>query len=71
MFAEFSLFWDFHMWTVIAIGAVVMAIVSIVADRQRQRRIKLDHVGFIPWTGISVGAILLALVAAALAIKTG
>lgn len=63
--------WDFHIWAIVALVAAAVAIVSIVADRRRQRRSKLEQVGFMPWTGISVGAMMVALVSLALAIKAG
>ena len=63
--------WDFHIWTVIAAVAAIVSAISIVADRRRHRRIRMEQVGFMPWTGISVFAIMATLMATALAIKTG
>jgi hypothetical protein len=71
MFSELIRFWDFHMWTVIAVGAAVLAVISIIADRQRYRRAVLENVGFVPWTGISITATLVTFLATALAIKAG
>jgi hypothetical protein len=71
MLVELARFWDFHMWTVVAVVAGVVALVSILADRQRHKRVRLDRVGFMPWTGISVMATLVTVVSLALAIKTG
>jgi hypothetical protein len=63
--------WDFHFWIVAAICSALVALVSTLADRRRQRRRLLDQVGFVPWTGISIMAIGLTLIATALAIKAG
>jgi hypothetical protein len=61
--------WDFNVWALIAPMSAAVALTSIVADRRRQRRDRLDQVGFMPWTGITVGAVLVTLVTLALAIK--
>jgi hypothetical protein len=63
--------WDFHIWTVIAALGAVTALISILADRRRQRRVLLEAVGFMPWTGISVMATLVMVVSIALALKQG
>lgn len=63
--------WDFHIWTVIAVAAATVTLLSIWADRRRQRRLLLEAVGFMPWTGISVMATLVTVVAVALALKQG
>ncbi len=49
--------------------AAIAVLGSSIADRKRQRRIRIDNVGFMPWTGITVLATLTAVVAAALALK--
>jgi hypothetical protein len=71
MLTEIIRYWDFHMWTVIAVLAGVTAFTSILADQRRNKRIKLENVGFMPWTGISVMATLVTVVSLALAIKAG
>lgn len=63
--------WDFHIWALIAPIAALVALASIIADRRRQRRTRIEQVGFMPWTGISVAAVLVTLVSLALAIKAG
>ena len=63
--------WAFHIWTVIAVGGAILSTFSIVADRRRHRRTRIEQVGFMPWTGISVFAIMVTLMATALAIKAG
>jgi hypothetical protein len=71
MLAELIRYWDFHMWTVVAVAAALLALVSIFADRRRNRRTVLENVGFMPWTGISVMATLVTVMSVALAIKAG
>jgi ABC-type sugar transport system permease subunit len=63
--------WNFHVWTAVAVLAAMTALVSILADRRRQRRAVLEAVGFMPWTGISVMATLVTVVSIALALKQG
>jgi hypothetical protein len=63
--------WAFHIWTVIAIAGALLSAISIVADRRRHRRTRIENVGFMPWTGISVLAIMITLLSTALAIKAG
>ena len=71
MLAEFIRYWDFHMWSVIAALAAMLAAVSILADRRRNKRVVIENVGFMPWTGISVMATLVTVMSVALAIKAG
>jgi hypothetical protein len=71
MLADFMRFWDFHIWTIVAVAAGALALVSMLADKRRQKRNLLDNVGFMPWTGISVMATLVAVITLALALKTG
>jgi hypothetical protein len=71
MLAEIIRFWNFHMWTVVAGGSAVLAAISILADRRRNKRTVLENVGFMPWTGISVMATLVTVMSVALAIKAG
>lgn len=63
--------WEFHLWAAIAAAAVIVALISVLADRRRHQRKSIDDVGFMPWTGISVAAMMIGLVSIALAIKTG
>ena len=63
--------WDFHMWTVIAAAAAMVAAVSIFADWKRTKRKTIGKVSYIPWTGISMLAVGTTLIAAALAFKAG
>jgi hypothetical protein len=71
MLVEIIRYWDFHMWSVIAVLAAAMALTSILADRRRNKRMVLENVGFMPWTGISVMATLVTVMSVALAIKAG
>lgn len=63
--------WNFHMWTVVAALSAVASFLFILADRKRQKRDKLDQVGFVPWTGLSVLAMGVTLLSAVLAVKVG
>jgi hypothetical protein len=63
--------WHFHIWAIVAAGAAVLAVISSIADRRRQRRSLINNVGFMPWTAISLFSIGLTLVSVALAIKAG
>jgi hypothetical protein len=63
--------WDFHIWVVVAITGAAVAVISSVADWRRQRRKRLDAVGFMPWTAISLFSIGLTFVSVAFAIKAG
>ncbi len=65
-----SAFWTNHLWGVVSLFAVVTMLISSVADRRRQRRLRIDNVGFMPWTAITVLATLAAVVSAALALKS-
>jgi hypothetical protein len=71
MLPELMRYWDFHMWSVIAALAAMLALISILADRRRSKRIVIENVGFMPWTGISVMATLVTVISVALAIKAG
>lgn len=59
------------MWAVIALLSAMASAAFILADRRRQRRVRLDPVGFVPWTGLSVFAMGLTLIAAVLAVRAG
>ena len=63
--------WNFHMWAVVAVLSALAAVVFVLADRKRQKRDRLDQVGFVPWTGLSVLAMGITLIAAVLAVKAG
>jgi hypothetical protein len=57
-------------WTWIAGGcALLIAILAGVADHRRQRRDRLDDIGWVPWRGIQVAAVFCFLAAAILAVK--
>jgi hypothetical protein len=64
-------FWSKHLWGGMSLLAAMTVLVSSVADRRRQRRTRIENVGFMPWTAITVMATLAAVIFAALAIKTG
>jgi hypothetical protein len=64
-------FWSKHLWGAVSLIAALAVVGSSIADRRRQKRTRIEKVGFMPWTGITVLATLLAVVAAALAIKLG
>ncbi len=59
------------MWAVIAVLSALAAVTFVLADRKRQKRERLDQVGFVPWTGLSVLAMGITLIAAVLAVKAG
>ena len=63
--------WADHLWTSIFAIAAILAFISSVADRRRQKRTSIEDVGFMPWTLVTVLSMLLAVVTVALAIKTG
>lgn len=63
--------WNFHMWAVIAVLSAMASALFVLADRKRQKRTRLDQVGFIPWTGLSVLAMGITLICAVLAVKVG
>jgi hypothetical protein len=63
--------WAFHIWSVIAVVGAALSLISIVADRRRQKRTSIEAVGFMPWTGISVFAMMVTFMALLLAIKQG
>jgi hypothetical protein len=63
--------WNFHMWAVVAVLSAAASVLFVLADRRRQKRIRLDQVGFVPWTGLSVLAMGITLISAVLAVKAG
>lgn len=59
-------------WTWIAGGlALLVAIVAGVADHRRNRRRRLDDIGWVPWRGIQVAAVFALLGAIILGLKLG
>ena len=64
-------FWTEYSWTSIAIFSAAVVLASSVADRRRQKRTKIEDLGFMPWTLMTILSMLLTVVAIALAIKTG
>lgn len=62
-------YWADHMIMAVAIVAATCVLISIFADKRRQRRVSMDQVGFMPWTAITVFSVLVAVIATALAIK--
>jgi hypothetical protein len=63
--------WAFHSWAIVAAASALVTVISIVADRRRSKRHRLDKVGFMPWTGISIMATLVTVIAIALSLKVG
>lgn len=63
---------DAQHWYWIAGGAALaVALTAGVADLRRQRRDRLDDVGWVPWRGIQVAALFAALIVLILAVKLG
>jgi hypothetical protein len=62
---------DNYYWWIIAAGAACTVLISALADQRRQKRVRVENVGFMPWTGITLIAVMIALMATAMAIKTG
>jgi hypothetical protein len=69
MISASALYWSNHLWTALAAASAIVALISGVADRRRNRRSDMNAVGFMPWTAITVFAVLAAVVNAALALK--
>ncbi len=53
----------------IAGSAMALVVVSVLADRRRQRRRDIEAVGIVPWPLITILSVLVALFAIAFAIK--
>jgi hypothetical protein len=70
MISILNTIWDNHFWEIAASCCAALVAVSAFADRRRNRRIRLEDVGFMPWTGITVMSVLLTVVAIAFAIKS-
>ena len=64
-------FWDNHVWIASSMVSALLVMISTVADRRRQKRKRIDDVGFMPWTGITVISVLATVITAAFAIKVG
>jgi hypothetical protein len=60
-----------HLWTTISALSAGLVLLSSIADRRRQKRRRIDDVGFMPWTGITVFSVLATVITAAFAIKAG
>jgi phosphoglycerol transferase MdoB-like AlkP superfamily enzyme len=60
-----------HWYWIAAAAAVLVAIGAGFADHRRQRRDRLDDIGWVPWRGIQVGAAFSLLVIIVLALKVG
>jgi uncharacterized membrane protein len=57
-------------WTWVAGGAaLIIAIIAGIADHRRNRRERLDEIGWVPWRGIQVAAVFGFLAAVILAVK--
>lgn len=63
--------WPDHFWLGMTVFAVTVMLVSIFADRRRNRRKRMEEVGFMPWPAITMLSTLATLFFAALAIKVG
>jgi hypothetical protein len=70
MISFVATFWTKYFWASSSTVAILVVLGSSIADRRRQRRARIDDVGFMPWTGITVLATLAAVATAALAIKS-
>jgi hypothetical protein len=64
-------FWDNHFWLASSVLSALLVLVSTLADGRRQKRKRIEDVGFMPWTGITVISVLATVITAAFAIKAG
>jgi hypothetical protein len=62
--------WDDHFWVIAAIFCALIVLVSIIADRHRHNRTRIEDVGFMPWTGMTVSGVILTVISIAFAIKS-
>jgi multisubunit Na+/H+ antiporter MnhB subunit len=62
--------WDDHFWVTAACVCAIVVVVSSLAERRRNKRTRIEDVGFMPWTGITVLSVLLTVLAIAFAIKS-
>lgn len=60
-----------HWYWIAAAAALALAIGAGLADHRRQRRERLDDIGWVPWRGVQVSAAFALLVIAVLALKLG
>jgi len=60
-----------HWYWAAGAAAFLMAVIAGVADSRRQRRERLDKIGWVPWRGIQVAAVFALLVDLILALKLG
>jgi hypothetical protein len=60
-----------HWYWIAAAAALLLAIGAGLADHRRQRRDRLDDIGWVPWRGVQVGAAFSLLVILVLALKVG
>jgi hypothetical protein len=68
MDAAYNIF-ETHFWIFTASCCALLVAVSAYADRRRNKRTRLEEVGFMPWTGITVFSVLLTTVSIAFAIN--
>jgi hypothetical protein len=62
--------WDEHFWIAAAFFCAAVVVFSAQAERRRNKRTRIEDVGFMPWTGITVLGVLLTVLAIAFAIKS-
>jgi multisubunit Na+/H+ antiporter MnhB subunit len=62
--------WDDHFWAAAACVCAIVVVVSSLAERRRNKRTRIEDVGFMPWTGITVLSVMLTVLAIAFAIKS-
>jgi hypothetical protein len=60
-----------HWYWVGAAAALLLATVAGIAEARRQRRDRLDDIGWVPWRGIQVAAVFTFLAAVILGFKLG
>lgn len=60
-----------HWYWMAAAAALLLAIMSGIAEARRQRRDRLDDIGWVPWRGLQVAAVFVLLAAVILAFKLG
>jgi hypothetical protein len=58
-----------HWYWVAGGAALLLAVVSGVAEHRRSRRERLDDIGWVPWRGIQVAAVFALLLVLVLALK--
>lgn len=69
--------WDPDSWEptrtlfALGLGAALLAIVTLVAERRQARRTDLDRVSLIPWRPVSLMAMVVAIVAFSVALRSG